>query len=209
MENYTDEQLITNYLEGDKEALEILIKRYLKSIYSFVYRYVGNAGEAEDITQEVFVKVWKNLKKPALSHSALSSWPKCLSKGFDPKKGTFKTWIFTIAKNTSIDWLKKKKTVPFSNFENQEGENILTETLADSSPRPDELLERVSLGEVLNAAMNQLAPKYRLVLFLRYNRYNDQFTFREIAESLEESINTVKSRHRRALIQLKKLLAET
>ncbi len=186
MQDHTDSQLITKYLAGDEESLEVLVKRYLKPIYSFVYRYIGSEQEAEDVTQEVFVKVWRNLKK------------------FNQNK-KFKTWIFSIAKNTSIDWLKKKKAIPFSNLENEEGENLLIETLADPSPLPNEneIFERVSIAETLNTAMNQLNPKYRMVLFLRYN---DHFTFREIAESLGESLHTIKSRHRWALIQLRKLL---
>lgn len=187
MKAYTDEQLVTNYLKGDEKALEILIKRYLKPIYSFVFRLVGNNQEAEDITQEAFVKAWRNLKK------------------FDSKK-KFKTWIFHITKNTSFDFLKKKKTIPFSEFENEEGENTLVETLADPSPLPNKLLKQTSIGEMLNAAMNQLTPKYRLVLFLRYNDY---FTFREIAEVLREPLNTIKSRYRRALIMLRKSLSDS
>lgn len=186
MLSHTDKQLIIDYLAGDEKSLEVLIKRYLKPIYNFVYRYVGNEQEAEDITQEVFVKVWRNLKK------------------FDQNK-KFKTWIFSIAKNTSIDWLKKKKAIPFSNFENEEGENLLTKTLADPAPLPNEILERAGIAETLNVAINQLSPKYRMVLFLRYN---DHFNFREIAEALGEPLHTIKSRHRRALIQLRKLLSK-
>ncbi len=186
MKNYSDEQLITKFLMGDREALEILIKRYLKPIYSFSFRFVGNSQEAEDITQEVFVKVWRNLKK------------------FNKDK-SFKTWIFTIAKNTSIDFLKKKKAIPFSEFENEEGENKLIETLADSMPLPDKLFERASIGEMLNRAMEKLSPKYRMVLFLRCN---DHFTFREIANILGESIDTIKTRHRRGIAILRKILQE-
>ena len=182
--NYSDQQLVADYIAGDEKSLEILIKRYLKPIYNFICRYVGNEQEAEDITQEVFVKVWRSLKK------------------FDQSK-SFKTWIFSIAKNTSIDWLRKKKAIPFSNFENGEGKNLLTEKLADPAPLPNKILERAGIAEILNIAINQLNPKYRMVLFLRYNDY---FNFREIAEVLSEPLNTIKSRHRRALILLKKLL---
>jgi len=152
--------------------------------------------DAEDVTQEVFVKVWRNLKK------------------FDQQK-SFKTWIFSIAKNASLDYLKKKKAIPFSEFsarggsafggENVAGENMLAETLADPAPLPQELLERAGIAQVLNKTMEKLSPKYRMVLFLRYN---DHFTFREIAETLGESINTVKSRNRRALIKIRKLLSK-
>lgn len=94
MQTYTDEQLIKNYLKGDDNSLEILIRRYLKPIYFFVYGYTKDEQKAEDIAQEVFVKIWKNLKK------------------FDKNKN-FKTWIFTIAKNTALDYLKKKKSCRF------------------------------------------------------------------------------------------------
>jgi len=172
-----DEQLVANYLKGDEESLEILIKRYLKPIFSFTYRYVGNSQEAEDITQDVFIKIWRNLKK------------------FDRNR-SFKIWIFAIAKNTSIDWLKKKKAIPFSNFENEKGENSLINKLADFILPPKEPL--------LGIAIERLPSKYRTTLSLRYN---DQFTFREIAETLGESINTVKSKHRRGISLLRKILA--
>ncbi len=182
----TDEQLIFSYLDSDEKSLELLIREYLKPIYSFAYRYIGNAQDAEDITQEVFVKVWRNLKK------------------FDQSK-IFKTWIFSIAKNTAIDFLKKKRVIPFSEFETEDGENMLTDTLADPSPLPQELLERADMAQLLNSAMEKLSPKYRMVLFLRYN---DHFNFREIAEALGEPLHTIASRHRRALVMLKKLLPE-
>lgn len=63
MLDYSDAQLIAAYLKGDEKAFEILVKRYLKPIYSFIYKNIGNPEAAEDITQETFVKVWKNLKK--------------------------------------------------------------------------------------------------------------------------------------------------
>lgn len=179
-----EQQLIDDYLKGDKKSLEILIQQYLKPIYSFVYRYIGGAEEAEDITQEVFLRMWRNLKK------------------FNHQK-SFKTWIFSIAKNASIDFFRKKKMTPFSEYENERGENAIVETLIDSSASAGEILERKDLGEKLAKAMEKLSPKYRMTLFLRYN---DHFTFREIAESLNEPIDTIKSRHRRALILLKNLL---
>jgi len=191
MQERSDKQLIVEYLDGDGESLEILIRQYLKPIYNFAYGYVGNAQDAEDITQEAFVKAWKNLKR------------------FNQQK-SFKTWIFAIVKNSCIDFLKKKKTIPFSAFSARGGsafggENKFAETLADPSPLPGELLERKSIREILAKAIEKLSLKYRKVLSLHYN---DNLAFREIAESLGEPLNTVKSRHRRALTTLKKLLAE-
>ncbi len=191
VENLSDQQLIENYFKGDEKSLEILIRRYLKPVYSFAYKYAGNAQEAEDITQETFMKAWKNLKK------------------FDKQKD-FKPWIFTIAKNTFLDFLKKsrsalggKKAIPFSEFENERGENILAETISDSLPLPAELLERKDAIGVLAKAINKLLPKYRKVLLLRHN---EDLTFREISETTSEPLNTIKSRYRRGLMMLKKFL---
>ena len=167
--NRTDEQLVADYLGGDEKSLETLFRRWLKPIYSFSYRYTNANKDAEDIAQDVFVKTWKNLKK------------------FDRNR-KFKTWIFQIAKNTCIDWQRKKKSFPLYSAEN----------IKDPAPSP------APVSESLDKILERLSPKYRMVLFLRYN---DHFTFREIAESLGEPLNTIKSRHRRALIILKKLLS--
>ncbi|MDO8600803.1 MAG: sigma-70 family RNA polymerase sigma factor [bacterium] len=187
--NRLDQELIVNYLNGDVESLEILIQRYLKPVYRFVYQYVGNVEDAEDITQEAFVKAWRNLQR------------------FDRTKN-FKTWIFAIAKNTAIDFLKKKKTIPFSAFsarngENEAGESTFAETLADSLPLPDEMLVRRDARYMLARAMEKLSYEYKMVILLRSMR---ELTFREIAESLGEPLHTVKSRYRRGLVLLKNIL---
>ncbi len=187
MPDRSDSQLIVDYLKGDEESLEILVSRYLKPVYNFICRYLSDRQGAEDVTQEVFIKTWRNLKK------------------FDRQR-SFKAWIFGIAKNACVDILRKKKAIPFSEFENDKGKNPLIETLADPSPLPDEIFRRADIAKMVNRAISQLTPKYRMVLFLRYN---DHFTFKEIADALAEPIDTIKSRHRRGLAKLKKLLSET
>jgi len=175
----TDQELIKKYLKGDEKSFEILIEKYLKLAYNFVYKNVGNPADAEDITQEVFVKVWKNLKK------------------FDQSK-TFKPWLFQIAKNTSIDFLRKKKSIPFSRFENDKGQNVLTENL--SAPLPN-LTEAISDKETIATAMGDLKEKEQNVIELRHKQ---GMSFKEISGILKESINTVKSRYRRSLKNMKK-----
>ena len=185
MKKYSDEELISKYLKGDEKALVILIERYLRPIYSFTCRLVGDRREAEDVTQEVFIKVWRNLNK------------------FKPEY-KFKTWVFNIAKNASFDFLRKKKSIPFSILEDKEGKSSFLNKLADPAPLASEIIERKDIAKILTFALEKISPKYRTVLFLRYN---DHFTFREIAESIGEPLHTVKSRHRRAIIILKELLA--
>jgi len=182
-EALADKKFIQQYLKGDEKSLEFLIKRYLKPIYSFVYRNVGSQTDAEDITQEVFVKVWKNIRK------------------FDQKK-SFKPWVFQIAKNASIDFLRKKKAIPFSRFEDESGRNSLVDNTAAPALN---LIERLSDKKTLSAAMQSLTEKEQKIINLRHN---EGLSFREIADRIDESINTVKSRYRRTLANLRKNIKE-
>jgi len=181
MEKYSDQQLISLYLKGDEKSFEVLIKRYLKQIYGFAYKYVRDAQNAEDITQEVFVKVWKNIR-------------------FFNKQNDFKPWIYAIARNASLDFLKKKRPVLFSELDNS---RVFADNIRDQSLLQDKLVEQLDISKVLMSEMDKLSVKYRLVLSMYYK---DCFNFREIAKILGESINTVKSRHRRGLILLKELI---
>ncbi len=182
----SDQQLVAQALKNDQQALALLVKRHLKLVYNIARYYVLNSDDAKDVTQEVFVKVWKNLKKFRLEKS-------------------FTSWIFEIAKNTALDWLKKKKTVLFSNFENESGKNYLSETIADLSPTPYEMASRTETIKTLQLAINQLPPLYQEVV-IRHSQ--EEMTFQEIADSTKQSINTVKSRYLRALALLKKFLTE-
>ncbi len=185
-----DEQLVRDYLGGDENSLEILIGQYLRPIYSFVYRYVGNTSEAEDITQEVFVRVWKNLKKFDLNRQKKNS---ALYRSEASGAG-FKTWIFTIAKNSSIDFLRRKKTIPFP----------LNEEFLASKSNFIEGIEQKNAIKKIHNALQEFSPNYRALILLK-NESN--LTFREIANDLNEPLNTIKSRYRRALIALKQIVS--
>jgi RNA polymerase sigma-70 factor (ECF subfamily) len=180
----TDEQLIVEYLKGDEAALRTLIERYLTPVYKFVSRYVRTSGDAEDITQDTFLNAWRAIR------------------AFDERR-RFKTWIFTIAKHTALNWLKKKKPALFTEFVNTEGENMLLESLTDEGPLPNELFARKEVKDKLDKVLERLHPNERAVLSLRYN---DHLTFQEIAKVLGEPLNTLKSRHHRAIINLRRIL---
>ncbi len=180
-----DRQLIKEFMGGNDYSFEKILEKYLKPVFNFVYQLVGNFHVAEDLTQETFIKSWKHIKK------------------FDMEK-SFKTWIFTIAKNTTYDYFKKKKTVPFSNFIDGEGNNQL-ENMSDGSILPDEILERKNIAEELEKKINNIPQHYRIILLLHYK---EDLSFQEIAEILEKPYNTIKSGHTRALKSLKKLILE-
>jgi RNA polymerase sigma-70 factor (ECF subfamily) len=181
----TDQELIADYVSGaDENAINVLINRHLKLVYNFSYKLVGNAEDAEEITQETFVKIWKNIEKY--------------------KKGqSFKAWLMKIARNTAIDLLRKKKSFSFSDFETSTGENLLVDTLADSEPGPMELTARSHDGNFLNDILENLSQIYKEVIVLRYQ---DGMTFEEIAKFLDKPLDTVKSQHRRALIRIRQLM---
>jgi RNA polymerase sigma-70 factor, ECF subfamily len=186
MEISADNQLIKKILSGDDESFSEIIKIYLKPVYNFVYRFVSDRDTAEDLTQETFVKAWKNIEK------------------FDQNR-KLKTWLFAIAKNTVFDFLKKKKEIPFSTFADEEGENWL-ENIADENILPDEILEQNDIAEELENKLQQLLPHYRAILLLHHK---EDFSLHEIAEILGEPYNTIKSRHQRGLARLKELLQKS
>jgi RNA polymerase sigma-70 factor (ECF subfamily) len=177
----TDEKMISDFLAGDDASFELLTKRYLKPVYNFLFRLTGgDKALTDDLTQETFLKAWKNIKQ------------------FDRSK-KLKVWLFAIAKNNARDAWKKKKTVPFSLFENSEGYNRLEE-MAEDKPLPDAILEQAQSAEELEAKVKKLPKKYQTLLFLRYR---DDLTLSEITQVLKIPYNTVKSRHQRALNALK------
>lgn len=178
----SDGDIILEYISGDDLMFDLLVKRYIKSIYNFACRIVG-AEDASDITQEVFVKVWKNIKK------------------YNPEK-SFKTWIFTIANNTSIDYLRKKHAVLFSQLSSPDEHDDFESNLQSDLPLPDEEYFKNDQIKQINKLILTLPASVRSVIILKY--CND-CTFSEIGTILGEPLDTVKSRHRRALIKLKEI----
>jgi len=183
MEN-NNESLVREYLEGNQDSFKVLVDKYTPSIYNFSVRFVG-ADYAKDIVQDVFFKVWKNIKK------------------FDIKKATFKTWIFTIARNTITDYLRKKKMISFSSLDKEE-ENF-ADQIEDEVILPDQALIKLEDKDLLNSLLDKIPIQYREVLILYYQ---EDMTFNEIGQLLDKPLNTVKSQHRRALVMLRDLLNE-
>jgi len=185
MDPRSDTELIHSYRQGKREALNILIERYLSMIYRFLYRMIGDARAAEDWVQETFVKVWRSLTK------------------FDSSK-SFKTWIFSIAKNTAIDYLRKKKELPFSQLESEEMPDM-AETIMDLQPLPNEILAHKDLGHALEKALSKLPAKSRSIVLMHET---EDMTFQDIADTMHEPMNTIKSRYRRAMFFMRDILKD-
>lgn len=180
-----DEELVFHYTKEESQpAFAELVNRYLKPVYNFSLRLCGNPKDAEEISQESFVKLWKNIGKFRQGEK-------------------FKTWFYTIVRNTTIDWMRKKKHVVFSEFDNAEGDNYLEDTLIDTEKTAHELFELSENKDLVEKLLYGLSVQYREVLLLRYHESMD---FEEIGKMLSKSVNTIKSQHRRALITLRKKL---
>ncbi len=178
-----DEDLVMRYRkEGDERFFVELVNRYLKPTYNFVRKFGGEEKDAEEIVQESFVKLWKNIQKFREGEK-------------------FKTWFFTIARNTSIDLLRKRRHIPFSYFENEEGENAMEDALQSEGSLADEIAEIAENKEMLQKMLDDLPPNYKEILFLYYN---EDLGTEEISKILKRPANTVKSQHRRALMRIRK-----
>lgn len=184
--NESDEEIINLYKNGDIGKLKVLIERYTPHIYNFVYKH-GAKDEATDITQEIFIKVWKNLGK------------------FNEEKASFKTWLFTIARNTTTDFLRKKKSVLFSDLETTDVDMSFSENIPDTELLPHEKIEKLEVKESLEKTVEHLPLNYQTILTLYYQ---EEMTFGEIGKVLSKPLNTVKSWHRRALIKLRELIQD-
>ena len=185
MNEMTDQELIAASCSHDEEAFAVLLGRHLDAVYWFAYRYVREREDANDIAQEAFVRAWKSLKT------------------FDQSKN-FKTWIFAIAKNAALDLLRKKKPLLFSRIsEEEEALDAFLAPYASGEGAPDAVFERLEMKANVAYALDKLPAAYRRVLTMRYH---ESLKFREIAEALGQPIDTVKSRHRRGVALMRKIM---
>lgn len=176
----SDAQLIKQYLKGDEQSLRILYEQYVPSVYGFIFRLAPPGFDVEDIVQEAFVKAWINLKK------------------FDQSK-SFKTWIFTIAKNVLFDQIKKKQPIAFSQLESDEEGNVPELDIVDSRPLADEVLNAIDADKRFEELLQKLNPAQRVVVI---SHAIEDLTFSEIGEILGQPMDTVKTRYRRAISKL-------
>lgn len=183
-QQHDDGALIEDFRLGNDVAFQMLLEKHTGSVYAFLYRMVQDRVAAEDLVQETFIKVWKHLAR------------------FDTAK-PFRTWLFAIAKNAAYDWLKKKKSLPFSAFASDGKEEPFADE-PDDGLLPDELFFREESAHELDRVLAELPEKHRSLIVLIYQ---EGFSLHEAAEISGESYNTVKSRHQRAIRQLKSLLA--
>lgn len=184
--NYPDEQLVLMSLGKNQNSYKELVLRYIKPISIFIQGYTRNKDETEDVVQDTFLKVWKNLHK------------------FD-SKNKFKPWLYKIARNTALDQIKKKKLLSFSSIENNSNDLDNINNYATEKNEIGDIIDNVELLKKVKNKINQIHPEYRSVLILHYE---EELTFEEIGNIMNKPMNTVKSWHRRAINKLKNLFTD-
>lgn len=181
-----ENKLVNKAVKGDNSAFEMLMEKHMGIIYNIALRMAANQDDAEDMTQEIMIKIFRSL----------SSF-----KG----NSKFSTWIYRVAVNTCLDELKKKKNKKHLSLDAEisgdDGEGQLE--IKDDSPSPEKLAEQNELRDMVAAAVKLLSDEHRAVIVLRDIR---GMSYSEIAEILGCSDGTVKSRISRARAQLKMIL---
>ena len=182
-----DYMLVRKATDGDQKAYAELLDRYRDAIYYMLLKMVNNASDAEDLTIEAFGKAFKNLNQYAPNYA-------------------FSTWLFKIATNNCIDFIRKKKANHISLNHNSEEHEKTTHEIQASVPDPEESLINQQKATLMRSVVTKLKPRYRKLIELRY--FNE-FSYEEIAEELELPIGTVKAQLFRARELLFNILKNT
>lgn len=180
-----DQQLIDRYLNGDDKAFETLLNRYKDKVYTAIYLFVKDKAMAEDIFQDVFIKVIDTLRKGKYNH-----------------QGKFSQWVMRIAYNLCVDNFRRKRRRP-TMYATEEFD--IFDVLGSKEPNGEQQLIKSQAHQKVRELVDRLPPEQREVVILRH--YADM-SFKEIAVLTRVSINTALGRMRYALINIRKMIAE-
>ncbi|KEO72772.1 RNA polymerase sigma factor [Anditalea andensis] len=165
-------------VQKDQQAFATLMKRYKKAVYFMILKMIRDADDADDLTMEAFAKAFKNLHK-------------------FKKDYTFSTWLFRIATNNTIDFIRKKKlkTMSLNNTLTDDGGNSVNIDVEDDDNNPQDEFIRTQRIEMVRIFVDKLPAKYRKLVKLRYF---DELSYDEIAEELDKPLGTVKAQLHRS-----------
>jgi RNA polymerase sigma-70 factor, ECF subfamily len=183
--------LVRRCVAGDATAWEELVRLQNRRIYNICYRFTGSPDDAEDLTQEVFIRMYRTLSS------------------FDVEKGAFQTWMTTMTRNLLVDHFRRSKQERMTDSIDaapggDEDAPTMAERLEDSGPRPDASLASQEVQKQVQAALQKLSPELREAVILRDLQDMD---YRDIAAALKVPEGTVKSRINRGRTELARHLA--
>lgn len=171
-----DYELVLQAIEGDQKAYADLLGRYRDAIYFMLLKMVNNPSDAEDLTIEAFGKAFKNISQYTPNYA-------------------FSTWLFKIATNNCIDFIRKKKINNISLDQSSSHEDSAPMTIPTDTLDPEENLISQQKVVLLRSVVAKLKPRYRKLIELRYFH---EYSYEEISEELELPIGTVKAQLFRA-----------
>jgi RNA polymerase sigma-70 factor, ECF subfamily len=184
-------RLVRQCMAGDQQAWQQLVVSQNRRIYGICYRFTGSATDAEDLTQDVFLKVYRNLAS------------------FDVDKGSFQTWIATLARNLLVDHFRRTRMDRASDSLDatvsgeDDGSTTMADRLADPRPSQEDHASGLELKVRIQQALSQLSPELREAVVFRDLEDMD---YKEIAQVLRIPEGTVKSRISRGRGELARLL---
>ncbi|MCH1473608.1 MAG: sigma-70 family RNA polymerase sigma factor [Bacteroidia bacterium] len=182
----SDQSLVKQYIQGNESCLEMLIKRHKNRLFTTIILIVKDSYIAEDIFQETFIKIIKNLKA-----------------GKYNEEGKFLPWAARIARNMAIDYFRKTKRMP--TITDSSGQDVFRTIKIKTENREQQII-RSEKESLVRAAIEKLPAEQRQVLILRH--YGD-LSFKEIAKMTDVSINTALGRMRYAITNMRKVMANT
>jgi len=183
-----DYELVKSALQGNEKAFARLLNRYKDAIYFMLLKMVNNRSDAEDLTLEAFGKAFKSLHQYSPTYA-------------------FSTWLFKIASNNCIDFLRKKKGVHVSIENKDENENNGDAIkLKSKELNPEERLIRQQKAILLRKVVRKLKPRYQVLVELRYFK---EYSYDEVAKELDLPLGTVKAQLFRAREMLFKMIEST
>ena len=180
------EDLMARIAEGDEYAFEVLVGRHQPSVLNLIYRFIGDRAGAQDLAQEVFIKVWQ------------------AARDYEPK-AKFTTWLYRITVNLCLNELKssrRKRWFSIHRFD-EDSEKTMDEILPDDAPSAEDLLLAKERSRQISEALQSLPDNQRMALILK--RYDD-LSYQEIAQILDCSVSAVESLLVRAKRNLQKKL---
>jgi len=183
----SDHTLIRNFKAGDEKAFDQLVLRHQARVFNFVYQCLHNAHDAQDVAQDVFVKVYFALNRFR-------------------EEAQFSTWVYQITRNAMLNHIRKHSK--YKNVSLEQTEETTGKVLEDSSASaqsPDASAVAAEREEELGRAIAQLSPKLREVLVMREI---DDLSYDDLSQVLKCSIGTIKSRLARARDSLRELLGD-
>lgn len=182
-----DLRLVKLAVEGNEKAFADLMDRYRDSIYYMLLKMVSNPSDADDLTIEAFGKAFKNIHL------------------YTPRYA-FSTWLFRIATNNCIDFIRKKKSAPTAMDQKQDEQDDPASNLQSDTPGPEEEMMQKQKIMHLSNVVAQLKPKYRKLIELRFYK---EYSYEEIASELKLPLGTVKAQIFRAKELLFNIMSKT